>query len=229
MKKAPGPDVLKGMRRGIEKESLRVRARRHARADAAPAGARLGAHPPAHHHRLQRVAARADHRRACRAPRPASTELDARSTSSSTARIGDEMLWVLEHALRPAGRRRRSRSAATARSNVGRAKSVYRMGLSPPLRPAHADDLAASTTTGRCPGVAQRAELLRADPQLPPPRRGCCCTCSAPRPRCARASSPAAPHELQPLRAGHAVPAARHLAAHGAAGLPERRAGDRWP
>ncbi len=104
--------------------------------------------------------------------------------------IGDELLWVASMPCRlpaddaiPLGR--------YGTSNVGRAKTVYRMGLS------HRYGRRMQTISGihynfSLPDARQQRRLFRADPQLSPPRAGCCSICSAPRLPCARASSPAA-------------------------------------
>ena len=162
--------VLAGLRRGIEKESLRVR----------PDGALATTpHPAAlgsaltHPHittdfseaQLELITGVHDERRCL--PRGADRDPPVRlprtsATSCSGAR-----------ACRATCRRTtRSRSAATARSNVGRAKTVYRIGLS------HRYGRRMQTISGihynfSLPAAwplraLERTRLLRADPQLPP-------------------------------------------------------------
>ncbi len=55
------PQILQGGRKGLEKESLRVTPEGRLVQTPHPAGARLGAHQRAHHHRLFRGADRARH------------------------------------------------------------------------------------------------------------------------------------------------------------------------
>jgi hypothetical protein len=146
-----------------------------------------------------------------------------RSTSSSTARCGgDEMLWV---GSMPCG----LPADETIPIGVLRHQPTWR---APRACTAWAW---ATATAGACrrsrhplqlvAAGAGRRRLLRADPQLPPPRF-CCCTCLARRRRCATASSRAASTAAAAVAKGHTL----HLphatsAAHGAAGLPERRPG----
>ena len=101
---------------------------RHARHVAPSGAARLGAHPSERHDRLQRGAARAHYRRARQRRRAASRELTEIHQVVYRA-IGDELLWCASMPCRlpadediPIGR--------YGTSNVGRAKSIYRMGLS---------------------------------------------------------------------------------------------------
>ncbi len=68
-------------------------------------------------------------------------------------------------------------------------------------------------------------DYFGADPQLPPPLASCCCTCSARRRRCARSFVAGREHGLQTLQGNTLYLPHATSAAHGAAGLPERRAG----
>jgi len=141
MKKAPGPDVLKAMRCGIEKESLRVRP--DGRLSSVPHPAALGS-PLTHPHittdfsesQLELITS----------PQPGAAACLAELTQIHQvvcASIGEELLWgssmpcglPADDAI-PIGH--------YGTSNIGRAKTVYRTGLAACRRSA------ASTTTGRC-------------------------------------------------------------------------------
>ena len=197
---ALSPERLRGMRRGIEKESLRAHARRRAGPDAASGGARLGADPSAHHHRLQRIAARADHRRAC-ARRVLPGRADAHPpVHLPRARRRDAVgRPACRAGCRPT---RRSRSAATARrtSAAPRASTAWawRTATAGACRRSRA-----STTTGRMPGVHERA-VLRADPQLPPPRVPAAVPVRRLAGACARASSTGRAARAAAAGRGHA-------------------------
>ena len=210
---------LAGMRRGIEKESLR------AQADGALA---LTPHPEALGSALTNPHITTDfsesqvETRDRRARRR--RDLPRRADAAPPGRLPrDRRRAALgrEHALPPA--RGRHDSDRPLR-HVQRRPREERLPHGPlaPLRPAHADDLRHPLQLVDA-GRHQRG-LLRADPQLPAPfvpvavslRRvagGVLDLRRRPRAR-APGAEPA-----------HAVHAPRHLAAHGAAGLPERRAG----
>ena len=138
---------------------------RLARAHAAPGGARLGADPPAHHHRFQREPARADHRRARR--RRSAASRSSREIHQVVYRaIGDEMLWAASMPCNlpaddaiPIGR------YGTLEHRAREDRVPH--GLVVPLRPAHADHLRHPLQL-LAAGHRQR-RLLRADPQFPPP------------------------------------------------------------
>ena len=126
MKKAPGPDVLKAMRCGIEKESLRVRP--DGRLSSVPHPAALGS-PLTHPHittdfsesQLELITS----------PQPGAAACLAELTQIHQvvcASIGEELLWgssmpcglPADDAI-PIGQ--------YGSSNIGRAKTVYRTGL----------------------------------------------------------------------------------------------------
>ena len=125
--------------------------------------ARLGAHPRAHHHRLQRVAARADHRRARQRrglPRGARAHPPVRLPQH---RRRDPV--VRQHAVQPAGRRRHpDRPVRPLEQRAAEDRLPQRPRLA--LRPAHADHLRHPLQL-LAAGDDQR-EPLRADPQFPP-------------------------------------------------------------
>ena len=151
--RALSPERLNGMRRGIEKESLRAQ----------PDGAlALTPHPAAlgsaltHPHittDYSESAARADHRRA-RRRRGLPGRAARASTSSSTARWPQSATRCCGSAACPAAcpPTRRSRSAATARrtSAAPRASTAWAWATATggACRPSRA-----STTTGRCRGL----------------------------------------------------------------------------
>ena len=127
MKKAPGPDVLKGMRCGIEKESLRVRA--DGGLSSVPHQKALGSaltHPHIttdfSESQLELITGAHEGVGAC-------LEELTEVHKVVYRHIGDELLWAAsmpcglpgDDAI-PIGR--------YGRSNVGRAKTVYRQGLS---------------------------------------------------------------------------------------------------
>ena len=135
----PGAERLQGIRRGIEKESLRATPAGALALTPHPQALGLGADASAHHHRLQRVAARADHRRACHArdlPRGAA----AASTSSPYRALGDEMLWVSSMPCTAAGRRDDPDRPLRLVQRRPRQERLPH-GPGAPLRPAHADHL----------------------------------------------------------------------------------------
>ena len=127
MKKTPGPDALKAMRCGIEKESLRVRP--DGRLSSVPHPATLGSaltHPHVttdfSESQLELITS----------PQPGAEACLAELTQIhqvACAAIGDELLWgssmpcglPADDAI-PIGQ--------YGRSNIGRAKTVYRTGLS---------------------------------------------------------------------------------------------------
>ena len=197
---ALSPARLRGMRRGIEKESLRAQ----------PDGTlALTPHPAAlgsaltHPHittDFSESQLELDHRRARRASRPAwtsSTQIHQFTyralTRSATSCCGSSSMpcGLPADETIPIGR--------YGTSNVGRAKSVYRMGL------GHRYGRRMQTISGihynwSLPGVSSEA-VLRADPQLPAP----CLPAAVPVRRLAGAvlelrRRPA--HELQPLGEG---------------------------
>src|SRR5919197_3970756 len=193
--------------------------RRHARADAASAGARLRAHPPAHHDRFFRVAARAHHRRAReRRGLPRGAHAHPRGRLQGDRR-GDPV--VREHAVQPAGG-----SPDPDRPLRHLERRTRENGLSPgartPLWAAHAGDLRHPLQL--LAARRGRRAVLRADPQFPPQ------LVAAPLPlrRLARGvlelrrRPPARAHRA---RTRHALRAACDVAAHGAPRLPKRRAG----
>ena len=191
-----------------------------ARAHAAPCAPRLGAHPSAHHHRLQREPARADHRRASRRRRlPAGADRDP---PGGDARDRRRAAVGLEHAVQPARRRGDPDRALRHFERRPREDRVPHRPVAP-LRPAHADDLRHPLQL--LAARRRQRRLLRADPQFPPPVVAAALSLR----RLARG--------LHQLRRGpraraegafarHALPAARDLAAHGPPRLPERRAGE---
>jgi hypothetical protein len=137
--------------------------RRPPGADAAPGGARFRADAPAHHHRLQRIAARTRDRRARRHRR-----LPGRADAIASVRLPRDRRRTpvgRQHALRAAGRRGDPDRPLRL---VERRPRQERLPPGPgaPLRPAHADDfghpLQLVDAGHRRPG------LLRPDTQLPP-------------------------------------------------------------
>ena len=126
---ALSPDRLRGIRRGIEKESLRAQPDGQLALTRTRRRCWLGADAPAHHHRLQRIAAGADHRRARqrRGLLAELTEIHQFVIRAGGARRRDAV--GRQHALRAADRRDHPHRRYGI-GNVGRAKSVvYRMGL----------------------------------------------------------------------------------------------------
>ena len=209
-------DSLAGMRRGIEKESLR------SNADGSLA---LTPHPAAlgsaltHPHittDFSESQLELDHRRACRhRALPRRIAADPRLRGPLDRRrdaVG------VEHALRPAVRRDDTRRPLRQLEHRPRQERLpHRAG--PPLRAAHADDLGHPLQLVDARPVERR--LLRPDPQLQAP--GLPADVSL---RCIAGGvlelrgRPAA-RPAEPVRQ-HARPAPSHLAAHGAPGLPER-------
>ena len=214
------PSALTGLRRGIEKESLRVRP--DGTLATTPHPARLGSAltHPARHHRLQRVAARAHHRRA-RQRGCAASRSSPRSTRSSTARSATSCSGA--RACRAVCRRTTpSRSAATAApTSAGRRASTgrdFRIATAGACRRSPGIHYNFSL-----PGDALQRGVLRADPQLPAPFL----VAALPLRRLARGVRELRRRPGARARAaerGHALPAPRDFAAHGPAGLPERRA-----
>ena len=232
------PDVLRNLRRGIEKESLRVRPDGTLADTPHPAG--LGSaltHPhittdfsESQLELITGVHASVD---ACLAELTEIHQVVYRQ-------LGDELLWCTSMPCKlpdedeiPLGH--------YGRSNIGRLKTVYRQGLS------HRYGRRMQTISGihynfslpeaawpmlreQRPGAQRRGSLsgppatFRADPQLPPPFVAAAAAARAPRRRCAAASSRDAPSACR-LGHRHLPRAVRHVAAHGPAGLPERCAG----
>ena len=207
-------------RRG-EGEPART-ARRRPGAHAAPCRTRLGPDAPAHHDRFQRVAARVRHRRAPeRAGLRRRAHADPPVQLSRAAGSGRRDAVGLEHALRAADRRDDPDRALRLVERGPREECVSH-GAGPPLRPAHADDLGHPLQLVDARHHDRR--ILRADPQLQarvvpsavPVRRLAGLVFELRRRARARVA------EYRQRQPAHA---ARHLAAHGAPGLPERRAG----
>ena len=194
-------------------------ARRHARRDAAPGRARVGAQPPAHHHRFQRGAARAHHRRARRRGElPRGADRDPPGGLPADRR---RAAVVREHAVRSArGRRHSHRPLRPLQRRPGEDRLSHRPRV--PLWPAHADHLRHPLQL--LPAGALERRVLRADPQLPAPF----VAAAVPLRRLARSLRElrrrprARPRDARPRDAGTPL---GHVAAHGAARLPERRAG----
>ena len=211
--------ALKGIRRGIEKESLRVRP--DGTLALTPHPAALGSALTHPHITTDFSESQLELITGVHASVEGCLEELTQIHQFVYRAIGDEMLWVAsmpcglpaDEAI-PIGR--------YGTSNVGRAKSVYRMGL------AHRYGRRMQTISGihynfSMPGVTNEGYfalirnfrrhswlllyLFGASPAV-------CSSFVAGR-----------AHELQQLSEPHAVPAARHVAAHGAARLPERRAG----
>ncbi len=160
---------------------------RRAGDDAAPRRAGLGADAPAHHHRFQRIAARADHRRA-----QGHRRLPGRTDPGAPVRLSPHRRRDAvggQHALRVADRREHPDRALRLVQRRPRQERLSH-GPGPPLRPAHADDFGHPLQLVAAGAVERR--IVRADPQLPSPglpaavpvRRVAC--------RCVRASSQAA-------------------------------------
>ena len=93
----------------------------------APRGARLGAHQRAHHDRLLRGADRAGHAGLSRRAGNCCSTC-ATSTSSSTAHLGDELLWATSMPC-AIGNDADIPIAQYGSSNIGRMKTIYREGL----------------------------------------------------------------------------------------------------
>ena len=193
-----------------------------------PRGARLGADASAHHDRLQRIAARADHRRARRAPTRACEELD-RDPPVRLPRADRRRDAVGARACRagcrptttiPIGPLRHAPTSAAPRASTAWAWRTATAGACRRSR--------ASTTTGRCRACIERASyfalirnfrrhswlllyLFGASPAV-------CSSFVA-----GRDARAAARSRADTLYMPHA-----HVAAHGAPRLPERRAGARW-
>ena len=159
---------LKGLRRGIEKESLRAQASGALALTPHPRGARFGADAPEHHHRLQRSRRSSSitgaHAGASRGP---VEELDADPPvrlpcASATRCCGCASMpcGLPTDETIPIGR--------YGSSNVGPRQERLPHGPGPPLRPAHADDLGHPLQLVAARRLERR--VFRADPQLPPPR-----------------------------------------------------------
>ena len=137
---------LRGMRRGVEKESLRATSTGMLALTPHPAA--LGS--PLTHPHITTDFSESQVELVTGAHQQVQAVLDELTalhqfTYRSLRDLGDEMLWVSSMPCGlptdetiPIGR--------YGSSNVGRAKSVYRMGLAGACRPFRA-----STTTGRCP------------------------------------------------------------------------------
>jgi len=142
-------------------------ARRRVGVDAAPGRSRLGADPPEHHHRLQRIAARVRDRRAReRAGRARGAHADPPVHLPRAAGRARRDALGFEHAVRAADRRDDSDRALWLIER-GPRKECVPDGPEPPLRAPHADDLGHSLQLV----AARRHErrVLRIDPQLPAP------------------------------------------------------------
>ena len=186
---------------------------------ARPGAARRGDHPSVRHYRLQRVATRAHYRRAWQRGRLPQRPHETHQAVDRAP--GDELLWCASMPCRlpaddaiPIGR--------YGISNVGRAKSIYRMGL------AHRYGRRMQTISGihfnfSLPEPLSNEAyfalirnfrrhswlllyLFGASPAV-------CTSFVADR-----------AHELVRLSRGYVLPALRDLAAHGSPGMPERRA-----
>ena len=103
-------------------------ARGQARLDAASARARFGAHASVAHHGLFRSAARTDHAGRARRRAARSKKLDTLHRFVY-AQLGDEMLWNNSMPGLLPDTTTAFRSRSTARSNIGKLKYVYRLGL----------------------------------------------------------------------------------------------------
>jgi hypothetical protein len=158
------PEILKGIRRGIEKESLRVRP--DGTLAATPHRAALGAaltHPHIttdfSESQLELITGPHERVDACLEELTEIHKVVYRA-------IEDELMWAgsmpcnlpADDAI-PIGR--------YGESNVGRAKSVYRMGPLAPLRPAHAGHLRHPLQP--LDSRDDERAVLRADPQFPAP------------------------------------------------------------
>ena len=217
--------ALKGLRRGIEKESLRVRP--DGTLATSPHPARLGSaltHPnvTTDFSESQLELITGVHDSADGVPRGADRDSPGRSiarsaTSCSGARACRAVCRRTTHI--PIGR--------YGTSNVGRAKSIYRMGLS------HRYGRRMQTISGihynfSLPGELSNAAYFALIRNF----RRSFLAAALPVRRLARGvrelrRRPGA--RARALERGHVLPASRHLAAHGPAGLPERRAVARSP
>ena len=234
MRLRKGCGELTGIRRGIEKESLRGRPGRQPVAAQPSARAGVGPDPPQHHHRLLGSATRTHHRGSRRARKPASASFTMSTATSIPAWTTSCCGWPpcpVSSATKPT-----FRSAVTGPSNIGTAKTVYRLGLGHrygrlmqtisgihynfSLPKAFWDTYAA--LLGRPAGRDFVTDpLFRSDPQLPPARLAVDLAL-----RCVARHLPLVRAEPRPrpagVRRGHALPALCHVAQDGAAGVPER-------
>ena len=214
------PQRLKGIRRGIEKESLR----------ATPDGSlALTPHPQALGAALTHPHITTDYSEAqlelITGVHASAGDLPGRAAADPPVhlpRAGRRDAVGVEHAVQPARRREHPDRPLRLLQRRPRQERVPH-GAGPPLRAAHADHLRHPLQLVAA-GCVQRA-VFRPDPQLPPPR----VPAALPVRRVARRVQQL--RRRPPARAAtagrrHHVHAARHVAAHGAPGLPERRAGE---
>ena len=217
--KALPPETLKGLRRGIEKESLRVRP--DGALATTPHPVRLGSalthpHITTDFSESQLELITGVHANAGRLPRGTD-----RDSPGRLPRDRRRTALVREHALRPAGGQRHSarpvRHVQRRPRQDASTAPACRIAMAGACRP-----FPASTTTSRCRNRS-RTSVLRADPQFPAPF-----VAAALPVRCLargvlefRRRPPA---RAPALGRRHALPAVRDVAAHGSPGLPERRA-----